>query len=69
MSENPEFKTHQRYLRLAEAALDAADLFDDTRDCTCADDGGNCWYHLSEDEQNRARLDFIADAIDYEDHD
>lgn len=29
---------------------------DNVEDCTCADNDGVCWYHLTADEQQEARI-------------
>ncbi len=56
-----------RYGRLALAALNAAEWFDESRDCTCADDGLNCWYRLTPEKQEKERMAYIVQAVEAED--
>ena len=49
--------------QLAIAAIEAADLFDDTRNCTCDTDSGWCWYRLTYEEQQLEKLAFVTEAV------
>jgi hypothetical protein len=57
-----------RYERLAKAAIDAVKRFENNyEDCTCSDDPeGTCWYHLSDEEQTRWRIEYVAEMLEYE---
>jgi len=51
------------YKIMARAAVDSAERFDWSRECTCDSESGWCWYRLTVDEQEQERVQFIADAI------
>ena len=48
------------------AVLKAAEEFDDWQDCTCEDNDGTCWYHLTDSEQMDWRVQSVASRLDME---
>lgn len=44
----------------------AAEEYDDQQDCTCADpdDGGTCWYYLTDDERMSQRVRYVAGRLE-----
>ena len=61
----------QRYEVLARAALDTADWFDGSRECSCDDSDGGwpCWYHQTDEQQAKERMDYIVEAVASADED
>jgi phage terminase Nu1 subunit (DNA packaging protein) len=48
------------------AVIKAGEDYDDWQDCTCADpdEGGYCWYYLTDEEQMDQRVKNVADRLE-----